>query len=226
MAEAALDRLIRIVDQERSVADLQTYFDQGSVGQVPQYSGARFENLGGGGDVAEHKDRITPWDLVAVKCLSVDIPINVSLDLLEGALGDQIASDLKKVPVDIDLGDDEARAHVDPGSPAQHAWQALVDQTDVGWVTAGKLLARKRPRLIPVWDSVVRCVYDVPKGQDSWVWLNELLREEGGAVSRQVARVRDAAALDVHVSTLRTLDVILWMRHRKDHRNSGCLGAR
>ena len=224
MVDAAVDRLLKLVEDDRSVVDLRTYFDQGDGGQVPMFSGARFESLGGGGDIPEHRDRITPWDLVAVKCLSVDVPIDVSLDLLEGALGDQIAGFLEDVPADIDLGDDEARTHIEPGSPAQCAWHALVDQTDVGTVTAGKLLARKRPRLIPIWDTVVSCVYDVPKGNDEWVWLNDLLRERDGALSLKVAAVRDAAALDVNVSVLRTLDVILWMRHRHEHRRSRCPG--
>jgi hypothetical protein len=162
---------------------------------------------------------------VAVKCLSVDVPINVSLDLLEGDLGDQIASYLKSVPANIDLGGKGARAHVDPGRPAQLAWHALVDQTDIGWVTAGKLLARKRPRLIPIWDSVVSCAYHVPKGHDEWVWLDDLLSQRGGALALAVAVVRDEAALGVDVSVLRTLDVILWMRHRHQHRSSRCPGV-
>ena len=224
MAEAAVDRLLKLVEDVRSVVDLRAYFDQGDGGQVPMFSGARFESLGGGGDIPEHRNRITSWDLVAVKCLSVDVPINVSLDLLEGDLGDQIASYLEDIPTDIDLGDDGASAHVAPGSPAQLAWQALVDQTDIGWVTAGKLLARKRPRLIPVWDSVVRCAYHVPKGHDEWVWLDDLLRQRGGALALAVAVVRDEAALGVDVSVLRTLDVILWMRHRNQHRSRRCPG--
>ena len=41
----------------------------------------------------------------------------------------------------------------------------------MGWVTAGKLLARKRPRLIPVYDRVVRCALGRPA--KPWRWLND-----------------------------------------------------
>ena len=47
----------------------------------------------------------------------------------------------------------------------------------LGAVAAGKLLARKRPRLIPVWDHVVRCALGHPNG--AWLWLDNLLRAEG-----------------------------------------------
>jgi hypothetical protein len=32
-----------------------------------------------------------------------------------------------------------------------------VAETAAGWVTAGKLLARRRPHLVPVYDGVVKC---------------------------------------------------------------------
>ncbi|MEV5508792.1 DUF6308 family protein [Streptomyces orinoci] len=39
------------------------------------------------------------------------------------------------------------------GSPADQAWHLLCAQYGVDWVIAGKLLVRKRPRLLPVYDK-------------------------------------------------------------------------
>ncbi|MEU4085034.1 DUF6308 family protein [Streptomyces aureus] len=50
---------------------------------------------------------------------------------------------LQAIPRDIDMVDADADIVAD-GSPADQAWHLLRDQPDVGWVIAGKLLARKR----------------------------------------------------------------------------------
>ena len=70
-------------------------------------------------------------------------------------------------------------------------------------MTAGKLLARKRPHLIPVWDNVVRCALARPAS--AWMWLDELLREQDGAVLHQLEKLHQEAGLPADVSLLRTL---------------------
>jgi hypothetical protein len=89
-------------------------------------------------------------------------------------------------------------------------------------VTAGKLLARKRPRLIPVWDNVVRCAFGRPSS--AWLWLDNMLREKDGALLQLLAKTREDAGLTKRISLLRTLDVVVWMRHRNSHRPSRCPG--
>lgn len=75
--------------------------------------------------------------------LSVRIPAPVAIDLLHGPLGREINTLLAAIPTTIALHDD-AQQHIAPDSPAQEAWAKLIAQPAVGWVTAGKLLARKR----------------------------------------------------------------------------------
>ncbi len=93
---------------------------------------------------------MTADDLVAVQMLSVLVPGPVALNLLEGELGEQVAHHLAVIPVGVAINDAAAAALIGPAGPATAAWQLLEQQYDVGWVTAGKLLARKRPGLIPV----------------------------------------------------------------------------
>jgi hypothetical protein len=98
------------------------------------------------------------------------------------------------------------------GSPADQAWRLLLDLQDVGWVIAGKLLARKRPRLLPVYDRVVRCAVGRPPS--FWLALHTALREDNAALYRQLLELRQAAGLPETVSALRVCDVAVWMNHR------------
>ncbi|MFF7756029.1 DUF6308 family protein [Streptomyces sp. NPDC007971] len=108
-------------------------------------------------------------------------------------------------------------AHLESDSPASRAWDLLVGQHGVGWVIAGKLLARKRPRLLPVYDDVVRCTLGHPP--DFWLPLHAALRAQEGASQRALVGLRQAAGLSDSVSALRVCDVVVWMQHRTGHRN-------
>ena len=180
------------------------------------FTGGRFEFLGGGGDRPECADRVTAEDLVAVQTLSVTVPAGVALDLLEGPLGVRLSGLLRMIPASIDLTDADA-AEVASGSPAAQAWDLLESQPDVGWVIAGKLLARKRPRLLPVYDRVVRCAVGRPPS--FWLGMHAALGEDDGALHRQLLKLRQVAGLPDTVSALRVADVVVWMGHRTEHLN-------
>ncbi|WP_229695668.1 DUF6308 family protein [Streptomyces lacrimifluminis] len=175
------------------------------------FTGSRFEHLAGGGDRPEVANRFTAEDLVAVQTLSVTVPASVALDILEGPLGARLSGLLRVIPRDIDMVDADADVVAD-GSPADQAWHLLRGQPDVGWVIAGKLLARKRPRLLPVYDRVVRCAVGRPSS--FWLALHTALREDDAALHRQLFDLRQAAGLPETVSALRVCDVAVWMSHR------------
>ncbi len=87
----------------------------------------------------------------------------------------------------------------------------------MGWVTAGKLLARKRPHLIPVYDNVTRCVLDRPESR-VWESFRTELRSEGGAFVRSLRDLHERSEIPTAISALRVLDVLLWMDHHDHHR--------
>lgn len=218
-----LSQLLELVADEQSRQQLRTYFEPERQPQAPpRYTGSRFEQLGGGGDRAGVANRVSADDLVAVQMLSVRVPTAVALDLLEGTLGEEVAKHLADIAPDRSIGSAGAAALLADGGPADLAWHLLDDQDDMGWVIAGKLLARKRPALIPVYDRVTRCAYGDPPG--FWLWLNGLFLEHDGALTAALAAQRDAAGISPAVTPLRVLDVILWMRHRNEHRASRCRG--
>ncbi len=101
----------------------------------------------------------------------------------------------------------------DEGKGAEHAlkeagalWTHLQRQSyGVGPVIAGKLLTRKRPHLIPVYDSVVKRWMGRP--MRFWLPLRRALQREPSLVGR----LEELRPPGVEVSTLRLLDVAVWM---------------
>ncbi|WP_030251986.1 MULTISPECIES: DUF6308 family protein [unclassified Streptomyces] len=204
-------RLRVLLSAERVMGDLRRYFGIGLPPGGMPFTGSRFEHLAGGGDRPEVADRITAEDLVAVQTLSVTVPASVVLDILEGPLGARLSGLLHAIPRDVDMVDADAVVVAD-GSPADQAWHLLRDQPDVGWVIAGKILARKRPRLLPVYDRIVRCAVGRPPS--FWLALHAALREDDAALHHQLLELRQAAGLPETVSALRVCDVAVWMNHR------------
>ncbi|MFF2361171.1 DUF6308 family protein [Streptomyces sp. NPDC058122] len=215
-------RLNSFITSDQAVPDLRRYFGIGLLDDAVPFTGSRFEHLAGGGDRQAVANVVTADDLIAVQTLSVRIPAQVSVDLLEGNLGIQLSELLSSVRYDIDMVEAEA-ADLAEGSPAHTAWRVLCDQPGIGWVTAGKLLARKRPRLLPVYDQVVRCVLGRPKS--FWLDLHDALRADNHALHRDLTALRHSADLPATVSTLRVCDVVLWMHHRADHQRRSCIGT-
>ncbi|MFF2750673.1 DUF6308 family protein [Kitasatospora sp. NPDC058048] len=208
-------RLRALVDAERVVGDLRRYYGIGLPPDAAPFTGSRFEHLAGGGDRPETAGRITAEDLIAVETLSVSIPVELKLDMLEGPLGDELADLLSAIPAGVDLAHVDA-ATVADGSPADQAWRLLESQHGLGWVISGKILARKRPQLLPVYDTVVRCALGRPR--PFWLSLHAAMGEDDGSLHRLLLDLRQAADLPETVSALRVCDVAVWMGHRAlDH---------
>ena len=219
----SLDDLLTLVEGPRAVEDLRAYYEPGRAPRrMPTYSGSRFEFLAGGGDRPDTANRITHEDLVAVTMLEVDVPGDVALALLEGDLGLDVAGHLAEIPTDVPITDPLAPGLLGTGSHADAAWDILEEPHGMGWVITNKLLARKRPQLIPVYDRVTRCAYGRPDGL--WLWLVGLFAEDGGVLGERLAAARKAAGLPDCVTDLRTLDVITWMRHHREHTQTNCAG--
>jgi hypothetical protein len=124
---------------------------------------------------------------------------------------------LAQNPVDVALADDEAEHLIAQGGPAWELWELLYairprpqDRNRLAAVAAGKLLARKRPHLLPVYDSHVKEVLRRPSNDQMW-WNDlrcQLIRDD--ALVRELEAVR-ARAGAWHLSLLRTFDIMCWM---------------
>lgn len=198
-------------DATVAVGYLQQYFQ----GNGDDYTGACFERLGDGGDRDEIADVITAEDLVAVTMLSVRVRGEAALQILEK--NPQCFSTLlTKIPRHVDLVDAELGDIAAPSSPAFVLWKELKKLPDIGWVTAGKLVARKRPRLIPVYDQIVR--EEVGHPSEFWVSLQEALAADGHALHQKLLGIRRDSGVEEDISALRVFDVVTWMHGKQKRR--------
>ncbi|MGH3848194.1 MAG: DUF6308 family protein [Pseudonocardiaceae bacterium] len=196
-----------------SVETLLEYLDEGAPNRLRDYfcsgrfSGGRFERFAGGGDSDEIANLFTPADVVAVSMLGVRIPGHTALQLLEKR-SDEFGALLENVPTGLDLWNagDEI---IGDGSSAGRLWEALQTIRGISWVIAGKLLARKRPRLLPVYDHVVKQALGNPA--HFWTPLRDVLRDDGD-LRAQVERLRTSSGIGDDISLLRVLDVAIWMK--------------
>lgn len=212
-----LHDIMAMLDEQRSVDDVRRYF----ANHPKPFTGSQFEALGGGA-IAVHRDAVTAEDLIAVQLLEVRVPPAVALDLLQGDLGQRISDELRKMPVSVDLADERARPYVRDCGPADRAWHLLTARSGVNKAIAGKLLARKRPRLIPVYDSVLACALRGRRG--FWLWLHEQLRADNCRLAYGLRELRVTADVPAHVSDIRVFDIVFWMRHQGAHRRRSCPG--
>ena len=120
--------------------------------------------------------------------LSVTVPPHAAIRILETER-DDFSRFLKAVGTDRPLWEAD-EAELAAGSPADELWQRLTGLHDVGPVIAGKLMASKRPNLIPVYDQDVYAALGWPRGQFGrrcgrrwWVHMRRQLRSSTKPVS-------------------------------------------
>lgn len=200
-ARTVIENTLANTDAIALVAD---YFATPS-GDRQGFSGAWFQRLGGGGDSPNVADEFTATDLVAVTMLSVQVPplaAKVLLEERQDAFSALLGGIDPEETIETEAGKQQLR---NPDSAANRLWHELKDLHGVGWVTAGKLLARKRPALVPVWDDVVRTYLGAPAG--AWAFFADLFDDP--ATVERLTTIRGESGA-THASLLRVLDVLLW----------------
>lgn len=190
------------VDQAAEV--VRRYFASRSEGG---FTGAYFERLGGGGDRPETADVFTAEDLVAVSMLSVRVEGGAAIELLLRR-SDRLTELLRAIPAHVRLGELTVDDLGDTWAP-RALYRELRTIESIGPTTASKLLARKRPHLVPVYDTVVDRELSLIKG-DLWKPLHAWLIADRGANERHLTQVRDRAGVP-DISVLRIFDVLAWM---------------
>jgi len=207
MKSFRLPEALQSPDNQLALSYLRRYYkERPDTPLGADFTGARFDIWDSSHTRAADANRFTADDLVAVSFLSVTVPPKAAWELLAGRPED-FNKLLGQVP-DIDLAD------VDPAEisqiwPAWRLWDELRTLREVDWVIASKLLARKRPRLIPIYDRVVKTV--TGGDRNYWVPLCQALQEEGKTLYHRLFRLRSEAELPHEVSPLRVFDVIAWM---------------
>lgn len=175
-------------------------------------------------DVDSSPNAFTEHDLLKLSLLSVPVTGSITRDLLGGFFdteleqfsGKTLNGLLSEVPVGVAfeevLGED-FKTILDKGSPADTLWKAIrkVSQErnwGMGQTRTAKLLAAKRPQLIPIYDSVIAKEFGRTSSRDHWTDMRDLFKENPELV-KKLKEVSKAAGKDI--SAIRALDVILWM---------------
>lgn len=210
-------RAMKDISHEVAVGHLNKYFAVRPNGR-PLYTGSRFETFAGGGDVVE-SNRITPSDLIAVSMLSVHVPGQAALGIIE-KLDGEIEQLLKPLTADLRLENLTAEQFsklLDDGSPADGIWKLLrqkADRWNIGPTTASKILARKRPHLVPIYDSVVAEQVGMRHSGGQWrIWWEAFQGDEGRRFAERLEAIR-ADSGQFHLSLIRVIDIALWMEGR------------
>lgn len=182
------------------------------------YTGSRYEVIA---DHA-HPNEITARDIVAVSMLGVDIPAPTSAWLLGDGAKD-VAELLRQIPPGQTIWDPKVDFSL--GGPAWPLWDLLrksgwpTPQGGMGWTKTSKLLATKRPHLIPIYDSLVAAALYTEKRGNYWAAMRSRFQGESGeALQKLLDHVRAEAGVGEHLSLLRVLDIVVWMwaKHRPD----------
>ncbi|MBD0862613.1 hypothetical protein IA539_15545 [Gordonia sp. zg691] len=192
-------------DHAPAAAVLRTYFGDPYPGTA--YTGAIFDSWDSTGTRAADSDVFTADDLIAIGFLSVNAGPAAARQLLRERR-DEFSGYLSAVGPDRDLADE--RGPLGPTWPAWVLDTQLRTVAGVGATIASKLIARKRPRLYPIWDTVVVDVLGT-RGGAHLVPVHDALRESPD-LCRRIQTARHAAGLPDDISDLRILDTIAWMQ--------------
>jgi hypothetical protein len=166
------------------------------------FAGDLFDTLG-----ENDPYRITEDDLLAVTLLGVRFGRSAMRYLLE-EVPEQISSELRHIDPTARIWDDTEAILAGPATKLWHLVWRKDNADGIAATITGKLLARKRPHLIPIIDSKVELLLQL-KATDADSWLS--IRD---AMTNADRRARLAALQPRgvrQVSVLRLLDVMLWM---------------
>jgi hypothetical protein len=198
-----MDRLVLGDLSRRALDDLRVYFDR--------YTGRRFERFDGGGDRADVANWITSSDVLAVSLLSITWSPTAVIMLVEDHRDDlaQLLANVPHTPIeDVDF------AVLSSGGAAAQLWGNLRQIPGIGPVIASKLLARKRPHLVPIFDKVIRVTLSFPPGASfwrcQWEWFHASPERVEGlrSLRAQADGIED-------ISLVRCLDVAVWMHGKR-----------
>jgi hypothetical protein len=194
-----------ILDDPVAPQAVQRYFTESD-----QFAGATFNTIG-----TNDPDAINEDDLLAVHLLGGMSfkPLTVRALLCPGVTREEVRRLLRRISTSVCLWE-PAAARVLEG-PALELWRTLKGLDNIGPVKAGKLLARKRPRLLPIYDKVIEKYFSPPPDR-FWETLHEALREEG-LPGRVDAILRPGILKgDDRVTTIRLLDAAVWMKGKRN----------
>lgn len=200
---------IQRVSVDEGVEYLRKYY----FAEAGYYTGSEFERIG---VEPGFENKFTAADLYSVETLAVRVPARAGIAILgeESSAFNGLLEQIPNVAIG-SLSESEFEKHLGLESKAMELWDLLRrnrpgdSRWGVGPTTTSKIMARKRPHLIPIEDSVVNRVIDLGRG-DSWRLWWEAFQAEGDYLEDRATMLRGEIGRP-ELSTLRVFDVMLWM---------------
>lgn len=166
-------------------------------------------------------DRITATDLLAITTLSVDIPVRAVRRFLQDPAAEQALTEklqaLPAKPLELTTASDFELME-DFYGLAKNFLARADTTTSNPWVTASKLVARKRADLFPVRDSVVCDYLEIRQLRDctkDWFVFRTLMntqsiQEELKKLPKKIKEAAGSSPVELDQEPLRLLDAALW----------------
>jgi hypothetical protein len=206
---ALLDHLVRGDLRDQALKHLRHYFTS--------FDGRHFDRFEGGGVVDGVRNVITAADVLSLSFLGIDRRLGRVAIAVMDTHAAQISELLSAIPLtSLHEADKE---HIGPDSAAWRLWELLRCAGGTNRpVTAYKLLARKRPALMPVYDRNVKEILHEPRNiwECYWSWFHD-----DQTRTTALAELRAEVAGIDDISLLRCLDVPLWMMGEEASHSNG-----
>lgn len=187
--------LIDLVQRPYTPQLVAAYFDANR-----GFAGAMFDGLDASGALANNPvERFVADDIAAASLLDVRFGPPAVRELLTSP---KIHDALAAVPRTATLWDADPETLV----AATNLWSSVRGLEGVGVTRTSKLLARKRPLLVPIVDSVILRALHL--GNDVWGPLKDALNDRG--LRQEISSMRPTSVAE-GIGVLRLLDVMVWM---------------
>lgn len=110
---------------------------------------------------------------------------------------------------------EEFESWLGPNSPGTELYDLLRQRISFPRVATHKLLARKRPLLLPIRDTVVEQALGLGDPKDEWwrPWWIALSTDE--ALVLHLREIRQLAGAQ-YLSLLRIADIVIWLQNREE----------
>ena len=189
--EVLTTRIVKLLSRRFTKELVHRYFNP--LGNEP-FSGNLFHTLG-----ENNGDRFECDDLLSLNLLDVPVTANQILRLTSG--------DFDGLLQNIDRNADITELDRGPYEHAMKLWVALDDVYGFGPTRVSKLMARKRPNLLPIRDAIVNEQLQI-NGYSWWKSLAGTMRQKS---VKDLLKDLAPTESDEAPTQLRVLDVAIWM---------------